>query len=72
MFVKWKEYDDSYRSWFDKNNVISFCFFCFFLDITKMSHLFPNLSSKVRTNIQLKQDLTSFANETYVKDPTGI
>ena len=37
-----------------------------------MSHLFPNLSSKVRTNIQLKQDLTSFVNETYVKNPTGI
>ena len=37
-----------------------------------MSHLFPNLPSKVRTNIQLKQDLTSFANETHVKDPTGI
>ena len=68
MFVKWKEYDHSYRSWFDKNNVISY----FVLHITKMIQLFPSLSSKVRTIIQWKQDVTSYANKTYVKDPTGI
>ena len=33
---------------------------------------FSSLSSKISTNIQLKQDLTSYANKTYVKDPTGI
>ena len=74
MFVKWKEYDDSYRGWLEKSKVFFslFLFLSFFLHITKVSQIFPNLSNKRRTNIQLKRNLASFANKTYVKEPTGI
>ena len=34
-----------------------------------MSQSFSNLSCKGRTNIELKQELTSLANKTYVNEP---
>lgn len=50
--------DDSCRSWFDKNNV-----FLFYLHLTKMSQIYPNLSCKRRTILELNQDMTSFWNK---------
>ena len=57
LYVKWKEYDNSFNSWIDKKRTC-----------IKMSQYFPKLFRSFGANINVKVDLSNYATKADLKN----
>ena len=61
LFVKWKDYDNSFNSWIDKKDLV--WFYC------KKKHKFFSKSFRsFRRNVNVKLDLSNYATKTDLKN----
>ena len=58
-YVKWKDNNNSFYSWIDKN------------DIVQISEFFPESKSSGRT-VKVELDLSNYATKADLKNATGI
>ena len=60
LYVKWKDYDNSFNSWIDKKT------------LDKMSRYFPEPYEPFGGDINVKVDLSNYARKAYIKNITHV
>ena len=66
LYVKWKDYDNSFNIWIDKNDLVWFYWLQF--HCIKMSQYFPKPYEPFGGDIKVKVDLSNYATKAGIKN----
>ena len=69
LYVKWKGYDNSFNSWIDKKDLVSY--YCTFSSY-KMSQYFPKPYEPFGGDIDVKVDLSNYATKADIKNISHV